>query len=257
MQLTRRQRRRLLWIGVPLLIASGVFGIIEVVPAGKPLPRYGPSGPPKVPPSSVAIVAPKQVRVSATDRAAINALMDKFVPDAIERKDSLAAYALATPTLQHEATKAQWRNGSIPGVGEFDAKHVGFHAWSVNFSFRDEVSFDLQLEPRNPRTAGPTSFRIDVKRLHGRWLVDSIYTVRVLPPETSPGGQQAKHPVTKSKPPKATPPPPNPLKSQISQRWWIVIGIAIGLVLLLPILIFAGNAWRNNRAARRYARKLD
>jgi len=253
LQLTRRTRRRLLLVAVPAIIVGGVAGIIEVVPSGTSLPRYSSSGPPKtLPPPSVSALGPKQVPVSAADRKAIDALLDEFVPDAIERKDPSAAYSLATPSLQHQATKAQWRQGSIPGSTPFDAKHVGFHSWSANYSFRNEVSLDLQLEPRDPHTFGPTSFRIDVKRRGGRWLVDSIYTVRVLPPQVGPQAQPTKAPTGKPQPA-----PDNGLKSRISQRWWIVIGLAIGLVLLLPIIIFGLNAVRNHRAAKRYARKLE
>jgi hypothetical protein len=253
LELTRKNRRRLLLVAVPIVIVGGVAGIIEVVPTGKPVPRYSSSGPPRVTtPPAVSALGPKQVPVSAADRKAIDALLDEFVPDAIERKNPGTAYSLATPSLQRQATRAQWRQGAIPGSTPFDAKHVGFHSWSANYSFRNEVSLDLQLEPRDPRKYGPTSFRIDVKRRSGRWLVDSIYTVRVLPPQVGPQAKPTKKPIAKPQPA-----PDTGLNSRISQRWWIVIGLAIGLVILLPILIFGLNAWRNHRAAKRYARKLD
>lgn len=240
-------------MAVPVVIAGGIAGVIELVPAGKPLPRYSSSGPPtSVPSPTVSALGPKQVPISSADRKAIDSLLDRFVPDAIERGDPGAAYDLATPSLRSEATRSEWRKGEIPGSTPYSARHVGFHDWSPNYSFRNEVSLDLQLEPSDPRTAGPTSFRIDVKRVGGQWLVDSIYTVRVLPPQVGP-----PPPEQTTSSPTSTQPAPNPLKSQISQKWWIVIGLAIGLVIMLPILLFVLNALRNRRAARRYARKLQ
>jgi hypothetical protein len=97
-----RARRRLLWLGA-IALAGGVTGLVFVLlpnqKGGFEAPRGG---------RPVQVVrTQRQVPLSAGSRAEIDALFDRFVPAAVERRDPAAAYDLVTSTLKTGTTRAQ------------------------------------------------------------------------------------------------------------------------------------------------------
>ena len=115
----------------------------------------------------------KQVPVQAGDRAAIDHLLDRFVVDAVARRDPAAAYALATASLRAGTTRADWKGGTLP-VQPLQARGSMFHGWSPSYSYRNEVNFDLLVHAKPGSRIGAISYTVDVKRVGGRWLVDSF-----------------------------------------------------------------------------------
>ncbi len=113
--LSPRARRRLLWLAA-LAAAGGaialVFVLLPETKGGFDTPRSG---------GAVQVVRPqRQVPLSTLDRRKIDALLDRFVPAAVDRRDPAAAYDLTTATLHSVAPRRQWRSGNIP-IAPFDA----------------------------------------------------------------------------------------------------------------------------------------
>lgn len=244
---SRRTRRRLAWLAGAAVIAIAVaIAAVFLIPTkGSKLPqaRNGPATRVTAPASE------KEVPVRPADRRKIDALLDRFVPAAIGRKDPQAAYDMGTKSLHEGLSRNQWKTGEIP-VYPYDALGTRFHDWTVFLSFANEVELDLMLQPRHPDKIGSAVLRIDVKRQEGRnWLVDFIYPVEIHSPIV--GGEREAAPATPSAIPGRTQKrSENEIKAPVSPWWFIVLGTVGALVLIGP-LVFFGLRWRRHRRAKR------
>ena len=88
------------------------------------------------------------------DRAKIDALLDKFIPAAVERRSAKTAWALSGPELHAYSSVAQWRAGNSP-VPQYPARGTKFHYWTVVYVGKNEVLFNILLHPR-PKVIIPT-----------------------------------------------------------------------------------------------------
>jgi hypothetical protein len=124
--------------------------------------------------AALVLAVPAQAKVSAADRAAINRTLDAFVATAVRRHDVAKSYNLMTPQERGGMTRAQWAKGDIP-VYPYPARGTSWHGWVLDYALKNEVAFELVLEPQRGHKLDPISFSASVKRIHGRWLVDSFY----------------------------------------------------------------------------------
>jgi hypothetical protein len=168
-----RRRRRLVYLVAALLIALGVGVLSIVLPHGGAAPQSFSS-------NSAPQPTERQVTLARADRKAINALLDRFVPAALERHHPLAAWELAAPSLRAQVTRRQWAAGNLP-VSPYPARGTRFHDWTVVYSYADRVGLDLGLRPRPGARIGVADFSIEVRRYGRRWLMYSIYARRIFP----------------------------------------------------------------------------
>src|ERR1700730_8876626 len=168
-----RRRRRVASLGAALLIALGVGLLNSVLPHGGAAPQSFSS-------NSGPQPTERQVPLAAADRKAINALLDRFVPAAIERRHPLAAWELAPPCMPGPVTRRQWAAGDLP-VMPYPARGTRFHDWTVAYSYADRVGLDLGLRPRPGARIGVADFPIEVRRYGRRWLIYSIYARVIFP----------------------------------------------------------------------------
>ena len=84
---------------------------------------------------------------SRADRTKIDALLDRFIPAAVERRSAKTAWALAGPELRAYSSVAQWRAGNSP-VPRYPARGTKFHYWTVVYVGKNEVLFNILLHPR-------------------------------------------------------------------------------------------------------------
>lgn len=135
-----------------------------------------------------AVIAPSASaasRLSAADRRGINRTLDAFVPAAVRRDNSAAAYRLAAPALRVGTSRADWRHGDIP-IYPYPAKGKHFHYWAFSYRSRREVGVELQLHSRYPTRVGPITFKVSLVPAHGRWLVSSFMPAAVFAPVGGP-----------------------------------------------------------------------
>ena len=123
-------------------------------------------------------------RLSAADRASINATLDVLVNHAVKRKDIGKSYDIVTPTLRGGMTRAQWSRGEIP-IYPYPAAGRRFHEWTVQYRTKDEIALELILAPnaRNKKKLGQILFHVYLQPRDGRWLVDSFMPGATFAPE--------------------------------------------------------------------------
>jgi hypothetical protein len=236
-----RMRRRLVRVGAVALVGAVVAIVAVVLPntsghvkahfSNQPVQR---------------VIRERQVPVTPKRRAEVNALFDDFVPDAVERRDPGAAYDLVTPLFRAGTSRSSWREGDLP-VYPYEARGGSFHGWTVDSSFRDAMSVELYLQPRNPKN-GAVAANVDLRRLHGRWLIDSFY------PRTSYAPARSASPTTASRSTSTQTPrvAAAPLEgSAHNGLMWALILAFVSLVLLTPVAIVTWSWARTRRSRRR------
>jgi hypothetical protein len=185
------------------------------------------------------VVSERQVPVTPARRAQVNKLFDAFVPAAVERRDPEAAYDLVTPLFRGGASRAAWRNGDLP-VSFYQPRGHTFHGWTVDASYRTSMSLQLYLQPRNPKQ-GPVDYSVDVRRLRGRWLIDSLYQRATYAPVVAAGRSKA--------PPKAAAPPATLFRQAKGGLMWILILVFFSLIVVVPLGFFTVQ-WLTARRGR-------
>lgn len=234
-----RARRRLAWLAAAVVAAAVAAGVIALLPKGSTLPtQTAVSGA-----SEAAPVTERQVRLSRADRRRIDALLDRFVPSAFARRDPGASYALATPALRAGTPRRSWNRGDLP-VSPYKPRGTTFHAWRLNYAFPGEANLDLLLHPAKPG-GRPEIFKVDVKRVGGRWLVDSVVPSATFAPEGKPASSNL-HATNDFAPALVSPSG----HAQLSTWWFLVPGALLGLVLLVPLALLVGSWIRKRRTPR-------
>src|SRR3954452_23108586 len=120
-----------------------------------------------------------QVRVKPADRAAINALLDQFIPAAVAQKNLQLGWDLSAEyarTVSH----SEWMKGNT-SVQKYPAKGKSFHGWIPNYANPADVGFDILLQPTS-RDVGAWSFRAEAKKLGGKWKITTFYPVATFAP---------------------------------------------------------------------------
>jgi hypothetical protein len=196
---------------------------------------------------SQVVVSEKPVPVTPAMRRDVNEILVRFVATAVTRKDPLAAWELSTAAMKAGSTRADWARGDLP-VFPYPAIPAQARSWTVVSSVKDDLVADLVLQPPKGSKRGPVEFNVELKRVGAgrsrRWLVDSFIAIRTY--DTSAA--------SKPKPVKPVPAnaKPNYPKGRLSPAWFLVPGVLLGLIVLLPVGFAIVNWRRGVRAERAY-----
>jgi hypothetical protein len=125
-----------------------------------------------------ALAAPEPKHVKP-DRAAINKLLDEFIPAVVEQKDLKRGWNLVAGVARATSYK-EWLKGNT-SVQTFPAKGTTFRGWIVNYSYPGDVGFDILLQPRD-RAHGAWSFRAEAQKIHGSWKITTWYPIATFAP---------------------------------------------------------------------------
>ena len=170
-----------------------------------------------------------------------------FVPAAIGRHDSVRAWSLATKTMRLGSDKGEWKNGLLP-VTPFPVIGTSFHGWTLDSATKDRADIVLLVHLKKGGPLGAVSFDITMRKLGGRWLVDSAVPAATF---SAPGSDsqilaqpdfapQAGQAFSKS--------------GRISSTWLLTIaGVLLGLVIVIPIVVIVGHGAKDRRVRRERA----
>jgi hypothetical protein len=128
----------------------------------------------------------------------------------------------------------------------YPAQIPGPHAWTLNYSYPNDVGLDLLLQPRPGAKLGPISFRTELKRLGGRWRVATFYPVATFSRPNQKAHIQAEPDLAPHQQGSVT-------KGRLSALWLLVPGLGFaGLVVLAPIVLIVVSWRRRVRAEHAY-----
>lgn len=177
-----RRRRRLVRIGLLLVALAAAAFAITMLPKGhKPPPEHFSNQPAQLYRPGPAI------KLTRADRREIDRTLAQYVADGMGRKDIAAAYRMSTPALRAGETLADWRNGSVP-IYPYQARPGSSSGWSLQFVEGNHAALEVFLQPGKREQTGPITVAVDMRKIHGRWLVDGLAPTAVF----SRAGEKAK-----------------------------------------------------------------
>jgi hypothetical protein len=242
-----RVRRRLTWGAVLAALVAAGLAIAVLVP-GKSPTNAEPAGGDA--PAQLAVNTHQ--KLGAADRAAIDRLLDRFFPAAVERRDPVTAWSLAGPEMRSASSLADFRKGASP-VPSYPANERNYHHWRAIDVEKGAVVLNILVHPKDPKKLGTWVFSVQVVKSKSRWLVNRIYTIAVMNPPVRPAT------VTHELGPAdyAAPPPVSrtaATKSPSSHSYLLPVA-AIFLVVLLVPLTLGGVALVRARRWKRTVRR--
>jgi hypothetical protein len=181
-------------------------------------------------------------RLKPAERRAIDATLDRFVPAAVQRQDLAASYDLVTPAMRTEISRRAWAHGKT-NVMAYPARGTLFHGWTLDLARPGYVMVDLLLQPRRHAHVGPMIFTLELRRLHGRWLVASF-----IPSASFAGAERtgSMHAFADYGPLASR----NPEPKHVNRLFLIGPALVVLLIVALPAGIVL-RGWRGNRRAER------
>jgi hypothetical protein len=171
---------------------------------------------------------------------AIRVLLRSFVPEAVGREHPGRAWDLATPTMRSTTTRADWRQGSLP-VFPFPVRRTTYGIRPITVG-PDDVTFDLMLQPRPGSNVGVEVYTTEVRRIGGRWLVDSMAASAQF---AGPGG-----PATITAQPDFAPHVQGIAHHDNLSGKWVLVPIAVISLPLVAAPLGILLLWRRGRARR-------
>jgi hypothetical protein len=221
-----RSRRRLAWTGSLAVLAAGGAAVVLLIPSRSPPPPApaGNEGP-------AQLASAQGTRVTAADRRAIDATLDRFLPAGMARRNPAAAWALAGPEMRSGSTLAEWENGTSP-VPYFPVRETSFHDWQTIDAGPRYVIFNLLVHPKPHTKAFTSVFSGEVVKVGGRWLVNRLYTIAVMPPITRTTHEIG--PADFAAPPAS---PPQATKAVLGPLGILPVVMLLSLSVLLPVTL--------------------
>jgi hypothetical protein len=166
-----RWRRRFIWLLVAAIPITVIVLVVVLVPE-----RSGIADEITVDEGPAQLADTHVYHLSAADRAKIDALLDRFIPAAVERRSAATAWALAGPELRASSSLAQWRLGNTP-VPEYPARGTKFHYWTIVYVGKRELLFNILLHPRAGVKIPSYELSGQVIRHGTGWRVNRLYTI--------------------------------------------------------------------------------
>lgn len=235
-------RRRLFWVALAVAAAGTAGGLIAAIPSPKhenvnPIGNEGPA----------QTVTRSNVRLTRTDRRAIETLLEKFVPAAVGRQSATTAWALAGPELKASSTLAQWKKGVSP-VPAFPVREKTFTGWPTMDVERNAVTLSLLVHPKSGSgDLGDYTFAVQAIRQHGHWVINRLYTIAINHPVRN--GKHEIGPADFQAPSGSS--GPTPTKPRLGSSWLLPIVGLLSLAFVIPLTV-GGTLFVRSRRRRRH-----
>jgi hypothetical protein len=164
-----RFSKRTRWLIYGIASAIFVAGVVAVV-----VTFTGSSGKTKQVFSNKPVVDvsknPKNVKLDPVARR----VAGEFILTAVARKNLRKAYALAGPQIKQGQSLKEWLTGNI-AVIPYPVSDIKFAPYKIDYSFPKHALIEIALLPTakaQARGVKPQLFYVDLKKLHGKWVVD-------------------------------------------------------------------------------------
>jgi len=229
-----RFRRRVFWLAAVGLLVAAVAGAVALLPSSKKTPEVFTKAPPQV------VTTPRTVPLDRNGRAQIVLVVSGFVKTAVRRSHVDASWDMTDPSLKQGFTRKQWATGDIPVV-PYPA--VAIRQLDVDWSYRDDVAFDIVLVAKAASHLPPKSFMIELKR-HGETARDRWRVVSWAP-----------HGVSEASAVASSDRGPLPKATSLSSRWLLLpLALLLGTLLALPVALTLRERVRVARSERAHRR---
>ena len=171
-----RKRRRLGRAGLVVAALGALLAVFLLLPGAPPPPPETFSNRP------ADLYEPERpLKLDRAARTAIGGTLERFVQDGLGRRDPESAYRLATPQLRSGISLAAWRRGELP-VFPYRSRVGDGRSWTKDYAHGNTVGVEIFLHPGRGESMGPIAFKAELRRIDGRWLVDSMVPAATFSP---------------------------------------------------------------------------
>jgi len=244
--LSYRLRRRLVALLVVALAAGGFATASLLLPRGERIDR-GPTSHPSEAEQAASRRPPPPVHLTPADREAIRSTISLFVTTAVSRRHTERAWPIVAPVLREGLTKRQWSSGNIPVV-PYPA--VGVDLLNVQSLAGRTALIEVVLEAAPSSNLVRKTFQIELRRFprapHGwavsAWVPEGVSESQIQrDARTTPASEVAA----------------DYRATHFSTSWiFVLLGILLGGLILVPAGVFIREAHRSRRAEARYRASL-
>jgi hypothetical protein len=238
-----RKRKRLYWLGGLALAAVVAVGIVLAIPSPKKA-NINPTGA-----EGLAQTVPRtNLPLKPRDRRAIDAVLAKFIPAAVGRRNAEQAWAYAGPELKAASSLAEWKKGNSP-VPSYPVREKTFTGWITKDVEPNQVVFDLLVHPLPGSKLGSYTFSVQAVKQHSHWLINRIYTEAIYNPVR--GSQHEVGPADFGAPSAGS--NSSTTKTRLGSSWLLPIVGILSLVFLIPlslgVVLFVRSRRRRHKLA--------
>jgi hypothetical protein len=197
-------------------------------------------------------------RLGHADREAIATVLDRFVKDVVLRENLREGWDLAGPDLRGGTTRAAWISGKGVTVARFPARGTSFRdAWVGRLVAPGHLEGSMILQPKAQSRFDQTAVTLDVRKISGRWVVDIFYSAAVFRAGSKNRGSCGQSNCAISGPadygPQGAASAAGNTTAHVGAHTFLIgMGVAAGLLLLTPFLIWARIKRRDGRARAAY-----
>lgn len=231
-----------MFVGALVLVAGGIAAAIATVPNFTPG-----SGAPTVNEGPAQLATQTNLKLARKDRLAIDKLLAKFVPAAVEHRSATLAWSLAGPELKASSTLADWKKGNSP-IPYYPVKESTFTGWPTLDVERNSVILSLLVHPtKGHESLGDYTFSVETIRSRHGWLVNRLYTIAINKPPR--GGPHEVGPADFGAQGQGGPPPTK--RPALGTDWFLPVFFGLIAALSAPFLIGAFLFVRSRRRRRR------
>lgn len=197
----------------------------------------------------------KQETLSAAEKRRINAMLTRFVRTAVERDHVDAAWPLVTPNLRGDTSRREWARGDIP-VYRYSTPLKKVEIWNYASTSKTDVIGNVILTPPKGAKFGAIDFAVEVRRIGGRWRVDSFYPNQIYPPEMT--AAKATHRTARSIPTAAERKAAHEAadKTGLNEKpLFVFLAVVVGFAFAIPLGVglrdWIGTRWQDRGVSRR------
>ena len=182
---------------------------------------------------------PKNVRFTRTEAASVLPVVQRFVHEAVDRKNMHSAWAITAPALKADTPRKDWDRGENTEIVPYPVDHA---KWELDYNYGNTVGFDVAVFPRaHSGVKVAMIFFIELKRVrhggHKVWLVDQW--------QPSPGSAMAAANGSNGPAIGQSPAP----EARLSSIWLLLPLGVLSLIFVIP-LVLAIRGWHAGRRAR-------
>jgi hypothetical protein len=241
-----RTRRRLAWLIGAVLVAAAITAAAVFMPTHSAAVKDDAASSAALPAHARTAQPVGEARTVPPPRRALNALLDTFIPAVIARRNLAAGWNLVTPDAR--GSRADWMRGTTP-FQTYDARIEPFHGWTLNYSYPDDVGFDIFVAPRNPKDVS-MAFRGEAKKIAGKWKIAVFYPQATF----QPAGKRAAVWADKDLQPQAA--AATATSGRLSATWLLLPVGFVGAVVAIALSFVLVRMLRRRARVKQIEREL-
>ena len=110
----------------------------------------------------------------------VGGLVDRYVKDVVLRRDLKDGWAISGPQMRGGTSRKAWLSGNVPVQRLVLIGTSWNKSWTATYRGPNEFGLDVYFRLGRGKNAQMWDDEMEIDRIHGKWLVNGLYTQAVL-----------------------------------------------------------------------------